>query len=148
MKEIVKQVEKWDEAIKEMKKTKQLDFTDRVKLGKRFKGEYIDKSDHFGNRVENKLKRLKMDSEKNIIEQEREQIDRLDLDSKETQKRLNMIKKQRDIMFQQEIQNKRLNKIKSKLYRKIKNKQKAKEIIEEGVENEAEKIERMLEQRA
>lgn len=99
MKEIVKQVGKWDETIKEMKKTRQLDFSDRVKLGKRFKGEYIDRSDNFGNRVENGLKRLKMDSEKNIIEQERKQIDGLDLDSKETQRRLNMIKKQRDIMF-------------------------------------------------
>ena len=42
LKKVVKQVDKWDEALKEMKRSKQLDFSDKVKLGKRFKGEYID----------------------------------------------------------------------------------------------------------
>lgn len=97
----------------------------------------------FGGEVEKKLKELKMDTEGNVLEKEREALNKVE--PKESERRVHQLRKQREIMFQEELKHKRLKKIKSKVYRKIRNKNKKGEDEEEGEEGQ---MERLQEERA
>lgn len=72
------------------------------------------------NKIEAKLKELNLFKEEDIVNEEKELLKKLNPD--EAQKRQTELTKHRNLMFYQELKNKRISKIKSKLYHKIKNK--------------------------
>lgn len=72
--------------------------------------------------IEERLSEMNLKSEKQIKAKEIELLEKID--PKEAKRRLNEMHKQKVLMFQQEIKNKRISKIKSKLYHKIKKRQK------------------------
>ena len=73
-----------------------------------------------------------MDSEGNVLAKEREALNKVE--PQESERRVHLLRKQREIMFQEELKHKRLKKIKSKVYRKIRNKQKTGDEEAEGEE--------------
>ena len=72
---------------------------------------------------------MNLKSEKQIKAKEIELLQKVD--PQEAKKRLNELYKQKMLMFQQEIKNKRIAKIKSKLYHKIKKRQKQRAELKE-----------------
>lgn len=72
------------------------------------------------NKVEAKLKELNLLNEEDCLNEEKELLKKLNPD--EAKKRQTELAKHRNLMFYQELKNKRIAKIKSKLYHKIKNK--------------------------
>jgi U3 small nucleolar RNA-associated protein 14 len=78
----------------------------------------------FENKIEAKLKELNLYKEEDIREKEREALAKLNPD--EASKKQKELTKSRNLMFYQELKNKRVSKIKSRLYHKIKKKRELK----------------------
>jgi len=72
------------------------------------------------NKVEAKLKELNLFKEEDILNEEKEMLKKLNPD--EAKRREKDLASHRNLMFYQELKNKRVSKIKSKLFHKIKNK--------------------------
>jgi len=88
------------------------------------------------NKVEAKLKELNLFKEEDILNEEKEMLKKLNPD--EAKRREKDLAKNRNLMFYQELKNKRVSKIKSKLYHKIKNKRekRAHDKMMEGMESD------------
>ena len=78
-------------------------------------------------RIQASLAKQGIASEKDLVSREVDQLQGCGINAAQLEERYSQLAKQNKLLFQQEIKNKRLKKIKSKLYHKLKKKDKLRE---------------------
>ncbi|EAR84778.1 Utp14p (macronuclear) [Tetrahymena thermophila SB210] len=145
-------VAKWIPIIKRAREADHLDFTQKTQDNLRINAISGDelKRNKIAMSIEQKLQQLNLKTEKQIKAKEIELLEKLD--PQEAKRRINEMNKQKMLLFQQEIKNKRVAKIKSKLYHRIKKKQKLRAQLKEyeNMDEEArlQQQQELLEERA
>ncbi|KAL4509994.1 hypothetical protein ABPG72_010187 [Tetrahymena utriculariae] len=145
-------VAKWIPIIKRAREADHLDFTEKTQDNLRINAISGDelKKNKIAMSIEQKLQQFNLKTEKQIKAKEIELLEKLD--PQEAKKRINEMNKQKMLLFQQEIKNKRVAKIKSKLYHRIKKKQKLRAQLKEyeNMDEEArlQQQQELLEERA
>ncbi|KAL4466815.1 hypothetical protein ABPG74_010412 [Tetrahymena malaccensis] len=145
-------VAKWIPIIKRAREADHLDFTEKTQDNMRINAISGDelKKNKIALSIEQKLQQFNLKTEKQIKAKEIELLEKLD--PQEAKKRINEMNKQKMLLFQQEIKNKRVAKIKSKLYHRIKKKQKLRAQLKEheNMDEEArlQQQQELLEERA
>lgn len=120
---------KW---LNQVKKNRESEYVDYTVEENRTKGvtlasmatEFTPKND-LEKEIEKALIKDGLATDKDIMEKEKQSL--LELDPEEMKQRIRQMSKLKNLLFRQELKNKRLAKIKSKLYHKIKRKAKEKE---------------------
>jgi U3 small nucleolar RNA-associated protein 14 len=123
---IKKDAKKWEGIIKRNREAPHLDLTNKNNDKFRINSNIVHNlsKSNVETRVEAKLKELNLLNEEDFLKEERDMLKKLNPD--EAKRREAELTKHRNLMFYQELKQKRISKIKSKLYHKIKNKREKK----------------------
>lgn len=155
-KQLSHEISQYQPKVKEQREADILDFTKKdnktnkqisKKSAKEIANQFKEQND-FEKEIKNILINNKCESDDKVIERENEEL--LKISPEEMKRRHEELRRYRSLLFQQEISNKRENKIKAKLRRKIQKKKREKEemdMLEELKEIDPDAVQNYLEKK-